>query len=117
MVSGTVIVTALAAGAVAGPEDSASKMVQDSYKHEFKPEAWREALKEELRESGAADDPEIIRVAQVLLPLVNGPGAQGGKHAITVKGRGQVGIVGHHAPSAWCRTMHIAALLRPSRRA
>jgi hypothetical protein len=83
----TIILTALTAGATA----LASEALKDAYtglktllqrkfagklaaevalaKHEEKPDAWKIALKEELQETGADQDQEIITAAQMLIQL------------------------------------------------
>ncbi|MFI6132741.1 hypothetical protein [Micromonospora sp. NPDC051141] len=88
-----VIVAALAAGATAGMTDSASAAVRDAYTglkatlrdwlgvrrpdkpdaldvDETEPGVWKSRLEQELLESGAAEDQEVVRAAQRLLELV-----------------------------------------------
>jgi hypothetical protein len=89
----SLIVGALAAGAVAGTTAIADEAVRDSYKglkilvqrklagngdaelvlakHEQKPEVWKEPLKAELIEAAADQDQEIIKAAEKLITLVN----------------------------------------------
>lgn len=89
----SLIIGALAAGAVAGAQATASEAVKDSYqglrtliqrkladkpsaeivltKHEEKPEVWQEPLKAELIEAAADQDQAIINAAQKLMALVN----------------------------------------------
>jgi hypothetical protein len=89
----SLILGALAAGAVAGAQATASEAVKDSYqglrtliqrkladkpsaeivlaKHEEKPEVWQEPLKAELIEAAADQDQAIINAAEKLMALVN----------------------------------------------
>ncbi len=89
----SLILGALAAGAIAGAQATASEAVKDSYqglrtliqskladkpsaeivlaKHEEKPEVWQEPLKAELIEAAADQDQAIINAAQKLMALVN----------------------------------------------
>src|SRR6266487_4088118 len=108
----TLIVTALAAGAALGAQDTVSAMVKDAYaglkalvkkrlgggpgaelvlaKHEQAPETWRPPLMAELAESGADGDHDLIAAAQALLDLIGEGGGQAGKY--TVDARGAQGV-------------------------
>jgi hypothetical protein len=113
----TLIVTALAAGAVLGVQDTASAMVRDAYaslkalakkrlgggpgaevvlsRHEQAPETWQAPLMAELAETGADRDGDLVAAAQALLDLVGGAGRGTGKY--TVDARGAQGVqVGDH---------------------
>lgn len=104
----TLIAAALAAGSLAGAQGAASNAVTDAYaslkkliarrfagntaataaleKHERKPDAWKAALEDELRESGAAEDGELIEHAQALMALVDEQGACQGKYVVSIVG-------------------------------
>jgi hypothetical protein len=104
----TLIVTALAAGAALGVQDTASAMVRDAYaslkalvkkrlgggpgaelvltKHEQAPEAWQAPLMAELAQTGADGDGDLIAAAQALLDLVGEAGGGAGKYAVDVRG-------------------------------
>jgi hypothetical protein len=114
----TLIVTALAAGAVLGVQDTASAMVRDAYaslkalakkrlgggpgaemvltRHEQAPETRQAPLMAELAETGADRDGDLVTAAQALLDLVGGAGGGAGKY--TVDARGAQGVqVGDHS--------------------
>ena len=113
----TLIVTALAAGAALGVQDTVSAMVKDAYaglkllvkrrlggrpgaelvlaKHEQAPETWHAPLMAELAESGADGDRDLIAAAQALLDLVGEAEGRAGKY--TVDARGAQGVqIGDH---------------------
>ncbi len=101
----TLIVTALAAGAALGIKDTASVAVADAYaslkvlvqkrlsgrqdgemvlaRHELAPETWRAPLIEELTETGADGDRDLIAAAQELLNMIGVAG--GGKYMVDVR--------------------------------
>jgi hypothetical protein len=85
----SLIVVALATGAAAGLKSTAETAVRDAYaglkrlltdryrhidvspvEHKPSSEAKRSSLEEDLRETGAADDAELLREAKALLDLV-----------------------------------------------
>jgi hypothetical protein len=90
----TLIAAALAAGAGAGITKTASSAVTDTYaalkalvlrkvrnvpggavaveQHESDPDTWGAPVAKALRESGAADDGELVSLARQLLVLVHG---------------------------------------------
>jgi hypothetical protein len=90
----TLIVTALAAGAALGAQDTVSAIVKDAYaglkdlvkkrlagrpsaelvlaKHEQAPETWQAPLMAELADTGAGGDRDLIAAAQALLDLIGG---------------------------------------------
>jgi hypothetical protein len=104
----TLIVTALAAGAVSGITDSASSAVKDAYvkltalvrkrlagrpdaelvlaRHEQAPQTWQAPLAAELGDAGADRDTGLVAAAQALLSLVDAAGASAGKYAVDVRG-------------------------------
>jgi hypothetical protein len=103
----TLIVTALAAGAASALQDDARGVVKGALarlrrlavkrfkdpangqyildKHASAPEIWRPALQQELTESGAAGDSELIDAAQELMKLLDAQGSQAGKYVVTVQ--------------------------------
>ena len=107
----TLIVTALAAGAALGAQDTVSAMIKDAYsglkalarkrlgggpgaelvlaKHEQAPETWQAPLVAELAEAGADRDHELIAAAKALLDLI---GEAGGAGKYTVDVRGAQGV-------------------------
>jgi hypothetical protein len=104
----TFIVTALAAGAALGVQDTASAMVKEAYAglkalvkkklgggpgaelvvagHEQAPETWQAPLMAELAKAGADRDGDLIAAAQALLDLVGGAGEGAGKYTVDVRG-------------------------------
>ena len=113
----TLIVTALAAGAALGTQDTVSAMVKDAYaglkalvkkrlgggpaaelvlaRHEQAPETWQAPLMAELAETGADGDRDLIAAAQALLDLLGGAEGRAGKY--TVDAREAQGVqVGDH---------------------
>jgi hypothetical protein len=113
----TLIVTALAAGAALGAQDTVSAMVKDAYAglkvlvkrrlggrpdaelvlagHEQAPETWQAPLMAELAETGADGDRDLIAAAQALLDLVVGAEGRTGKY--TVDARSAQGVqIGDH---------------------
>ncbi len=107
----TLIVTALAAGAALGVQDTASAMVKDAYaslkalvrrrlggdpgaelvltRHEHAPETWQAPLMAELARAGADGDGDLIAAAKALLDLA---GEAGGAGKYTVDARGAQGV-------------------------
>lgn len=112
----TLIVTALAAGAALGVQDTASAMVKDAYaslkalvkrrlggdpgaemvlaRHEEAPETWQAPLKAELARTGADGDEDLIAAARALLDLVGAGSA--GKYAVDARGAQGVQIGDHN---------------------
>jgi hypothetical protein len=102
----TLIVTALAAGAVSGITDSASSAVKDAYaslkalvrkrlagrpdaelvlaRHEQAPETWQAPLAAVLGDADADRDTDLLVAAQALLRLVDAAGA--GKYVVDIRG-------------------------------
>lgn len=116
----TLILAALVAGAAVGAQSTASQAIQDAYsglktliqrkfagkpeaevalkKHEQKPDVWKAPLEEELKETGADKDDEIIKAAQKLMALVQPEQAAMGKFNVRVSG-GQGIVIGEHNTS------------------
>jgi hypothetical protein len=114
----TLIVTALAAGAALGTQDTVSAMVRDSYaglkqlvkrrlgggpgaelmlaKHEEAPETWQAPLMAELAETGADGDRDLIAAAQAVLDLVGGAEGRTRKYTVDVRGARGVQIGDHN---------------------
>jgi hypothetical protein len=104
----TVIVTALAAGAALGVQDTAAGAIKDAYaslkalvmkqfagrmagelvfaRHEDDPQTWQEPLKKELVEVGADRDIDLVAAAQALMSLVDAVGSRAGKYTLDVRG-------------------------------
>ena len=113
----TLIVTALAAGAALGIQDTAAAMVKDAYaslkdlvrrrlgsdpgaemvlaRHEQAPETWQAPLMAELARTGAEGDSDLIAAAKALLDLV-GKAGDAGKYAVDVRGAQGVQIGDHN---------------------
>src|SRR4051812_40801641 len=94
----SLIIAALAAGAVAGAQGTATQAVKDAYqglkalvqsrfrgrasaataldKHEAKPEAWRGALEAELVDAHADQDTAVVDAAQRLMALLDAAGTR-----------------------------------------
>src|ERR1700691_5303829 len=103
----TLIVTALAAGAALGAQDTVSAMMKDAYaglkalvkkrlgggpgaelvvaKHEQSPETWQAPLMAELAETGADGDRDLIAAAQVLLDLLGRDEGRPGKYTVDAR--------------------------------
>jgi len=114
----TLIVTALAAGAATAQQDSAKGAVKTALarlrglvkkrfkdpangeyvleKHASAPEIWRPALQQELTESGAGSDPELVAAAQDLMRLLGVRDTQTGESAVTVRDSRGVQIGDHN---------------------
>ena len=112
------IVTALAAGAALGAQETVSAMVKDAYaglkalvkkrlgggpgaelvlaRHERAPETWQAPLMAELAETGADGDPDLIAAAQALLGLVAEAEGRTGKYTVDVRGAQGVQIGDHN---------------------
>jgi hypothetical protein len=122
----TLIVSALAAGAMIGLKDTASATVADAYaalkalaksrlgsgqdaelilaKHEKAPETWQAPLAAELTEARAGEDEKLIAAARALLDIIGPPQSRGGKYQIDA--RGAIGVqIGDHN--------HQRSILRP----
>jgi hypothetical protein len=104
----SLIVAALAAGAVAGAQGTATEAVKDAYaglkglvrrrlarrpagdvvleQHEQDPAQWEKALEGELVKADAATDGEAVDAAQALLGLLDAAGTQSGKYLVDVRG-------------------------------
>ena len=118
MDSVTLIVTALATGAALGLRDTASAAVKDTYRslrglvkkrlagqrdgelvlarYEEAPEAWERPLAAELTAAGAADDADLIVVAQTLMSLIDEAGARAGRYAVKVQSSQGVQVGDHN---------------------
>jgi hypothetical protein len=114
----TLIVTALAAGAASALQDDAKGAVKTALarlrglvkkrfkdpangeyvldKHASAPEIWRPALQQELTESGAGGDPDLVAAAQELMKLLDAQGTAGGKYAVTIQGSQGVQVGDHN---------------------
>jgi hypothetical protein len=104
----TLIVTALAAGAASGLQDSASSAVTSAYaglkalvkkhlsgmpsgevalaEYEAAPGVWERPLAAQLKVAGAGRDAELVAAAQTLMRLIDEAGSRAGKYAVDVEG-------------------------------
>ncbi|MGH3171166.1 MAG: hypothetical protein ACRDN0_35525 [Trebonia sp.] len=114
----TLIVTALAAGAVSALQDGTSEAVRNAYarlraavrkrlagrpdgelvlaRHETAPQTWRAPLTEELSAAGAGDDGTLASAAQALMELLDAAGARAGKYSVVVTGSQGVQVGDHN---------------------
>jgi hypothetical protein len=104
----TLIVGALAAGALKGVGNASSAAVQDAYvrlkslvssqfarsptaltvlaEHESDPEAFGAAMTSHVRACGLTQDLSVIAAAQRLMALVDTSGTQSGKYIVDLRG-------------------------------
>jgi hypothetical protein len=104
----SLIVAALAAGAVAGAQNTATEAVKDAYgglkalvqrrlegrpaaemvleQHEQDPAQWEKALEGELVKADAAADVEAVGAAQALMGLLDAAASQSDKYLVDVRG-------------------------------
>jgi hypothetical protein len=104
----SLIVAALAAGAVAGTQNTATEAVKDAYtglktlvqrhlrghpageialeQHAAKPEQWDKALEAELVEVDAGSDAPTVEAAQRLMALLDAPGTRSGRYVVDARG-------------------------------
>jgi hypothetical protein len=114
----SLIIAALAAGAIAGVKDTAGQAVKDAYaglkalirrrfsgnpeaeaalgQAERQPESDQAPLAQHLQAAGAADDEELIRAAQAVLKQADPAGAGTGKYDVRITG-GKGIVVGDSA--------------------
>ncbi len=114
----SLILAALAAGAVAAAKDTAGTAVKDAYeglkglikkrfaeqgkadsatildKHEQKPEKTKALLEDELVEAGIDKDEEILKAAQEIMKKEDPQGTTAGKYTTNVAGDMKIGIQG-----------------------
>ena len=104
----TLILGALAAGALAGVAESATGAVKDAYtglkrlvaahfagkpaaelalaEHAADPDTWQAPLAKALAETGTDADPAVIEAARRLMELVDQAGARAGKYQVDLRG-------------------------------
>lgn len=104
----SLIIAALAAGAIAGVKDAAGQAVKDAYaglkalirrrfagnreaeatldELELRPEADQAELAQYLQAAGAVGDGELIKAAQALLKQADPAGASAGKYDVRITG-------------------------------
>jgi hypothetical protein len=114
----SLIIAALAAGAIAGVKDAAGQAVKDAYaglkglirrrfvgnpeaeaalgQLERQPGSDQAPLAQHLQAAGAADDEELVRAAQALLKQADPAGARAGKYDVRITG-GKGIVVGDRA--------------------
>ncbi|MFY1634959.1 hypothetical protein ACN27F_17080 [Solwaraspora sp. WMMB335] len=102
----TLVLSALAAGALTGTGEAAAAAVRDSYlalktavlarfsdkpaaqlvlqEHEADPETYEKPLAKQLREAGADSDPQIAELASALLAMLAEQGSLPGKYQVTL---------------------------------
>jgi hypothetical protein len=115
----TLIMGALAAGAVAGVSETATTAVKDAYnglkklvarrlagrptaevalaEHEQDPETWKAPLGKALTEADVATDLHVIEAAERLMALVDPAGATAGKYIVDLRGAQGVQVGDHNA--------------------
>lgn len=115
----TLIVTALAAGAASALQDDVKGTVKAAFtrlrtlarnrlagrsngefvleQHEQTPEIYEKPLEHELKESGAATDPELITAAQELMNLLDAHGAAAGKYVVSIQNSAGVQVGDHNS--------------------
>jgi hypothetical protein len=104
----TLILGALAAGALAGVTESATGAVKDAYaglkrlvaarfagkpaaelalaEHAADPDTWQAPLAKALAETGTDADPAVIEAAGRLMELLDQAGARAGKYHVDLRG-------------------------------
>jgi hypothetical protein len=114
----SIIVAAVAVGAIAGVKDTAGQVVKDAYaglkallyrrfagnreaeaaldRSEHLIGADQAQLAQHLRAAGAADDPELVTAAQAVLRRADPAGARAGKYDVRITG-GKGIVVGDEA--------------------
>jgi hypothetical protein len=115
----TLITSALLGGASAGLKDTVTQSVKDAYaglkalihqrflgrneaevalaQLEVKPEVWAPALREELAQTGADRDEDILQAARHLMALLDPAGSATGKYRIQFAGPVQGVVIGDGA--------------------
>jgi hypothetical protein len=115
----SLIIAALAAGAVAGAQTTAAEAVKDAYtglkamvrrrltgrtagevalqQHETKPQQWAPALEAELIGARAGDDAAAVEAAQRLMSLLDPAGSQAGKYLVDLRGSQGVQVGDHNS--------------------
>jgi hypothetical protein len=127
----TLILGALAAGALAGVKEGATGAVKDAYtglkrlvtarfsgrpaaelvlaEHAADPDTWQAPLAKALAETGTDKDPAVLAAARQLMELLDQAGARTGKYNINLRGAQGV-MIGDHGeqhnvfnapPSEW----------------
>lgn len=114
----SLIVAALAAGAVAGAQNTATDAVKDAYtglkelvrrrlsgresgrvalaRHEADPQQQVPVLEAELVEVGAGDDAAVVAAAQRVMALVDAAGTRAGRYTVDVRGAQGVQVGDHN---------------------
>ena len=103
----TLIVGALAVGALEGAGETAATAVKDAYaalrtaissrfaghhtaevvlaEHEKNPQVYEQPLAAQVRDTGAATDPRIVELAQALMRLMDDAGSRAGKYSVDLR--------------------------------
>lgn len=117
----TLIVSALAAGALKGAGETAGTAVKDAYtalrrlvssrfagkpaaemvlaEHESDPDTYRQPLSKHVSESGLAEDQTVISAAQELMSMLDGEGSRAGKYIVALQGARGVQVGDHNQQS------------------
>jgi hypothetical protein len=104
----TLIVGALAAGALKGVGESASAVVKDAYQalkaavrtkfegkpsaevvlaeHEKDPDTYERPLAQQVRQTGLDQDARVVQLAQELMALMDADGSRAGKYNVNMDG-------------------------------
>ncbi|WP_162958818.1 hypothetical protein [Nocardia yunnanensis] len=118
MDSVSLIVAALAAGALKGAGETASTAIADAYRglkgvltrrfagnpraelvvaeHANDPQTWEAPMAAVVRDCGADRDDDVLAAARKLLELTDPAGARIGKYVVDARGS-NIGAVGDHA--------------------
>ena len=114
----SLVLAALATGAIAATQDTASQAVKDAYaglkalvkkcfekkpqaemalaEYEKDPDTWQKPLQKSLVETGADQNEAVVRQAQQVLQLVNPQQASQGKYNVQI-GEGKGIVIGDNS--------------------
>lgn len=114
----TLIVTALAAGATTALQETAGKAIKDAYQglttllkqkfakdpkatialesHAEDPQTWQKPLEKSIRETGVAQDQEVLLAAQKMLELIESQKSSP-KYDVDIRGNVKGFVQGDHA--------------------
>jgi hypothetical protein len=118
----SIILSALASGAVASLKDTAAQAIKDGYnslkqplqrrlggkpdaemalaKYETEPKVWRAPLEQVLRQSGAEADSNVIEAARKLLEIIKSTPGAGSTYNTEIEGGVQGLVQGDNAQVA-----------------
>jgi hypothetical protein len=114
----TLIVTALAAGATTALQETAGTAIKDAYQglttllkqkfakdpkatialesHAEDPQTWQKPLEKSIRETGVAEDQDVLSAAQKMLELIQSQKSSP-KYAVDIRGNVKGFVQGDHA--------------------